>query len=267
MEYSYEFDRDKIVSPWCTKSNYRCYVAVHFHYMVEILYAIDSGMRVNVDNRWIELNSGEYILINSGVAHATENPSGSWHLVASIAKYALMPSLSIFTKDYYIGKDDENETMLNLLKCMKGSGILTPWKADITYNLFLISISNAVMSLFAAMEPRRTHIKREDPFLEIIEHICENYRDTSLTTEGLALKFGYTPRMLSDMFAANLKIGVKKYIDVLRINDAKFQLLSTFDSIEEISAKVGYESVRSFYRIFSKHTGMTPGNYRSMGDS
>ena len=64
--------------------------------MMEILYAIEGGLRVNVDNEWFTLDAGDYILINSGVPHATENPGGARHYVVSIPKYALMPSLQMF---------------------------------------------------------------------------------------------------------------------------------------------------------------------------
>ena len=52
-------------------------------------------------------------------------------------------------------------------------------------------------------------------------------------------------------------------IDILRVNNAKFQLLSTTDNIDAIAERVGFDSVRSFYRVFQKLTGVTPGDYRA----
>ena len=56
---------------------------------------------------------------------------------------------------------------------------------------------------------------------------------------------------------------MKRYIDILRVNNAKFQLLSTTDNIDAIAERVGFDSQRSFYRVFQKLTGVTPGDYRA----
>ena len=264
----YEYSRDMSVLPWATLSDCRPDVAAHFHYMIEIIYAIDGGMRVNVDNNWFTMKENDYICINSGVPHATTNRDGARHYIVSIPKYVLMPSLQMMKNNFYYERDNAAMSMRDLIKCLKdnGDGIIkeTEFRRKEPQNkIFLISLANSIISFFKSKNPDSiTHVKREDSFLEIIGCICENYRDSSIKPSELATRFGYTTRMLSDMFAANLKTSPRKYINILRVNDAKFQLLSTPDSVDVISARAGFESVRSFYRVFEEHTGVSPGKYR-----
>ena len=225
---------------------------------------MSGRMNVYIGTEKVCIGVGDYICVNSGVAHATE-PFDVLYYVCSIPKYILTPSERLLTDDYYTGHDDSYGTMSKLLGCLKEKSYNYRNEDVKEYNRdFTVSVSKAVMAIITdATRSSSGFVKRSDTFIEIINHICKNYRDPELTTASIARRFGYTSRMLSDLFMANLKTGVKKYIDILRVNDAKFRLLSTPDSVEVIATAVGFDSVRSFYRIISAHTGMSPGKYRS----
>ena len=53
-----------------------------------------------------------------------------------------------------------------------------------------------------------------------------------------------------------------EYIQRLRIEKAKNQLKNTTLTIETIAAKTGFNSSRSFIRVFKKYEGTTPGEFR-----
>lgn len=53
------------------------------------------------------------------------------------------------------------------------------------------------------------------------------------------------------------------YINELRVRDAKQLLEAGEMPISEIAFEVGFESLRSFNRVFYKQTGMTPTDYRT----
>ena len=255
-ENNYDLIKDLGGLPTCILSDYIDFVDTHFHYAMELIYMVGNRMTIFIGTERIALSSGEYICINSGVAHATENIDGDRYYLCAIPKYTLMPSIQMFTGDFVVGRDDEKGTVRSLLECFTRKN----WSKN---NVFLTSITNSIMSLILAEKyGSRMFVKRSDPFLEMISYICDNYYDPSLTTASLAKRFGYTPRMLSDLFVANLKTGVTRYIDILRVNDAKYRLLSTPDSIEVIAAAVGYDCPRTFFRVFKAHTGTTPTAFR-----
>ncbi len=53
-----------------------------------------------------------------------------------------------------------------------------------------------------------------------------------------------------------------QYIILIRIAKARTLLESTDYSINEIASIVGYDNPLYFSRIFKKHTGSSPANYR-----
>ena len=59
-----------------------------------------------------------------------------------------------------------------------------------------------------------------------------------------------------------LQIGSNEYINSIRINEACRLLVKSDKSIKEISAEVGFGTVRSFDRVFKAKNGETAREYR-----
>ena len=64
------------------------------------------------------------------------------------------------------------------------------------------------------------------------------------------------------MMSAKLRMGFNDYINSLRVSNACKLLRKTDLSITEISERVGFNTLRTFNRAFSKQMGMTPREYR-----
>jgi transcriptional regulator GlxA family with amidase domain len=54
-----------------------------------------------------------------------------------------------------------------------------------------------------------------------------------------------------------------RYVQQLRVDQAKRRLESTSIPVDEISWSVGYEDPAFFRRLFKRLTGITPGAYRN----
>lgn len=66
----------------------------------------------------------------------------------------------------------------------------------------------------------------------------------------------------SVLFKKSVGINFVDYLTELRINAAKDLLKDPFLTMSEVAGKVGYESANYFTRVFKKHTGSTPTEYR-----
>ena len=96
----------------------------------------------------------------------------------------------------------------------------------------------------------------------MLTYVYKNYRNPELTADSISRVFGYSKRTLSDIFSESIGNSVKRYIDSLRVNDAKTLLLTTSASVESIAYEVGYDCPRTFFRVFKAHTGTTPTAFR-----
>lgn len=73
------------------------------------------------------------------------------------------------------------------------------------------------------------------------------------------------PTILSKLFKESENVNYIDYVNNLRIEYAKKQLMETEKSIKEICMESGYGDPNYFSRIFKKWTGVTPTEYREEG--
>ncbi|MDG5814834.1 helix-turn-helix transcriptional regulator [Chitinispirillales bacterium ANBcel5] len=70
---------------------------------------------------------------------------------------------------------------------------------------------------------------------------------------------------LNILFKKETGLTLYQYMISVRIEHAKHLLETTTIPIVDIAYKVGYPNCNSFTRVFKKHTGITPQNYRICG--
>ena len=78
----------------------------------------------------------------------------------------------------------------------------------------------------------------------------------------MAQELGYEMHYLSRVFSANVKINLRRYINLYRVDAAKERLINSENGIAQIALESGFQSIRNFNRVFSASTGMTPVEYR-----
>lgn len=91
----------------------------------------------------------------------------------------------------------------------------------------------------------------------IQEHCCEN-----LSIASLSEQFGLSANYISSLLKQELGISYNKYISQLRMNRAKELLISTTQSIKDITCACGYFSQSHFTKLFMEHEGCTPTEFR-----
>lgn len=103
---------------------------------------------------------------------------------------------------------------------------------------------------------------RQDPLAENLK----SYIDANLTygveLSRLAQLFHYNEKYLGRLFKKKTGLTVGAYVNSRRLKYAKKLLRSTNDPVIEIAARAGFNNVTYFNRLFKRHCGMTPTEYR-----
>ncbi|GAB2567493.1 AraC family transcriptional regulator [Gracilibacillus alcaliphilus] len=97
---------------------------------------------------------------------------------------------------------------------------------------------------------------------QVVQYLEENYMN-DISLESCAEIVGVNAYSLSKSFKKVLHINFIDYLTNLRINKAKELLLNTERKISDIAESVGYRH-SYFNRIFKKHVGLPPSQYRKM---
>ncbi|MCG8619785.1 MAG: helix-turn-helix domain-containing protein [Desulfobacterales bacterium] len=83
-----------------------------------------------------------------------------------------------------------------------------------------------------------------------------------ISIDSLSKELGLSPRHFKRRFKKATGENPLAYLQLLRVEQAKKELETTQKSFNEITWDVGYEEINSFRKLFKKHTGMSPKEYR-----
>lgn len=89
----------------------------------------------------------------------------------------------------------------------------------------------------------------------VIAYVEENYRDASLNITSIGDHFGMSPYYVSKLFKEKTGVALIDYINRYRIQKAKELMENSNLSGKAIAQEVGFNHVRSFYRLLKKHIG------------
>ncbi|MBQ8528762.1 MAG: AraC family transcriptional regulator [Clostridia bacterium] len=78
------------------------------------------------------------------------------------------------------------------------------------------------------------------------------------TAEEVARALGYSEDYLSRLLKRSLGVGLKQYIDRVRLDSIKRELLLGEMTLAELGAYFGFSDYKSFLKFFKYHEGVTP---------
>lgn len=109
---------------------------------------------------------------------------------------------------------------------------------------------------------------RRQPHADSAVRSCEDWLERHYADPGalgaVVAETGIPERSLKRRFKMATGTTLIRYIQNLRLEEAKRLLESEVTAIEEIANRVGYENASFFRRLFRRSTGLTPGQYRRM---
>lgn len=94
--------------------------------------------------------------------------------------------------------------------------------------------------------------------------VAENHMDTNFSVSYLAECINITPAHLSMVFRQSTGINISKHITDVRMEHASRLLEDPSLTMADISRMVGYQDAHYFARVFKKHIGLTPSEYRNL---
>jgi len=92
--------------------------------------------------------------------------------------------------------------------------------------------------------------------------LVQRILDKDFSLEELAKQFNLNPVYLSNLFAKEMGVSLIKYCNNRRINRAIVLLSNTNYTISEIAYQLGAGNAASFSRLFKRHHGITPVEFR-----
>ena len=102
---------------------------------------------------------------------------------------------------------------------------------------------------------------------EKIESFVKNNFSTELSLSRVGEVIGFSPAYLSSVFKELFHESFVDYVNRIRIEQAKRFLGQPELTVGQAAAMAGFASSNTFIKVFKKHEGVTPGQFREIGET
>ncbi|EJL5063160.1 helix-turn-helix transcriptional regulator, partial [Salmonella enterica subsp. enterica serovar Kentucky] len=134
--------------------------------------------------------------------------------------------------------------------------------ASSVYDAFAYTLTALYYENFKnAYRSEQGYIKKDVLIKDVLVYLNNNYRE-KITLDQLSKKFRASVSYICHEFAKEYHISPINYVIQRRMTEAKFALTNTESPLAEISWRVGYENVDHFAKLFMRHVGCSPNDYR-----
>ncbi|MBQ9544685.1 MAG: helix-turn-helix domain-containing protein [Clostridia bacterium] len=162
-----------------------------------------------------------------------------------------------FPRPFYIKSNDANAA----------GGLFTrariAWrKKSGGYVFECMSCLYGVIGLLAGERERYLDRSKYEKIEAALDHLRLHFSEPELKISDLYGDLGISPQYFERLFKRRFSVTPRQYLILLRIESAKDMLLGSEQGIKKISEMTGFCDVYHFCKVFKKHTGQSPGEFR-----
>ena len=271
MELKYFFKPKLIrritsINHWNMKRGYSHVNHAHASYGHEIIYLDYGKMNILLNGKILWLNTGEILLIRGGAYHSFKGHDEMPFDYLNIMFRGTLPE-QLFNTPWQV--DRRMREILLQLKHeseFQESGFLEMAGSLLTELAVLLIRKNSPSTREKSFELLSNRLHYESDKVEkACEIIRKNY-NTALKEEEVANAIRISASHLRLLLRKNTGKNFKTLLHEYRIEAAKHFIRNEGYTFSEIALQVGFETPAFFYRLFKRHTGMTPKEYaKSLG--
>jgi transcriptional regulator GlxA family with amidase domain len=125
--------------------------------------------------------------------------------------------------------------------------------------ILMINMHQQPQTSFSIFQFQTNHA--DDAISKVQQYMEKNYNKTITMTEMAGIS-NMSSRNLIRRFEQATSNTPLEYLQRFRIENAKKMLETRNDGIEQIAMKCGYEDMSFFRKVFKRHVGMTPREYK-----
>ena len=251
---------------------------MHWHKEIEITYAVKGSFEVIIDGRKIMVDEGDAVIINSSCSHFY-SPSDADMLTAIFSPDIVRDSSNsneleneIVKRLGYVNPTTKNWILQDKEKVrfiMERLSILTPdsygrsldIRAGIFEILYLFSDSghNPGTWIPETLDDDDERIKEK--IEKAFKYIEDNY-SRQLCLAEVAKASGYVPTYFARVFKNYTGMTFYEYFTSYRMSKAQVALIYGGGSIVDVATSCGFNSVKTFDRVFKESFGISPLKFR-----
>lgn len=246
-----------------------------------LLYVLSGSIDITVDQKELDFFEGGVILANPNTHIIYRGKSTNTEVATILFKPEFfnniflsdLVDLPLFYEFFIQGLDDDYQKS-NYFFFQQSLDSFSHYLLLFLFKEILVNKPNQsikhpslLLLLSELNDNRETSLVLEQSILpsnlfigEILKYINYHYDEVSLSE--LAHLYNLHPNSLSSMIKKQTGKMFSEHLKEARLERASYYLTNTTLSVQEISEKIGYQDKSYFFRLFKKHFGCSPNQYR-----
>lgn len=248
----------------------------HYHDWLEVIYLVNGDLEVQINSQKRHLKRTEFVVINPMSIHSTFCREGNTAILLQIPMTFLekfMPDI----REYIFAVDLESEdprvqTKLSAVRSiLQDLWIAYQFQADgyifRCYSLIFEFIYLLVHSFSRKTDHReqKKNQKNQERIRFILEYVDKHYRE-QISLREIAGRTGLNEIYFSRFFKEQTGLTFLEYLNTVRLEKIRVDLLNTDRSIKDICERHGFYNEKVFRRMFRAMYGCSPREYRKQAD-
>ncbi len=251
----------------------------HWHEAVEVIYALEDNLMIGVNHITHTLKARDIILVGGGDVHFF--PPQAQKVKRLIIQFDLsfFESFSSLIRDKRFtvallrevavaGTDSGDPVhaamehqLLEILREseQKADAYRLALKARM-YDILILLLRHVPMENLSAYEKSRRMGRLERLDL-VLQHVEKNY-ERAISLEEVAAVANFSVFHFTRFFRETTGMTFGQYVNQYRVAKAVDYLVNTSDTITEIVYKSGFNSAKTFNRVFRQFKGCSPTRYK-----
>lgn len=257
----------------------------HWHKEIEIIYVLEGEMDIGLNNRIYPMETGDILLVGMGDVH--------YFLTSPVRSNRIIIQFDLSMMEYVSSAFQDRRFKAPFIRKNPGVGepdgfwpvpeqvihhlleeqILTLYteyqKKSEGHKLAVMARLYDLLTIFLRYIPmeeisvweKTKHLKELDRLEQVFNYVEKNYT-RPLTLREVSAVANFSVYHFTRFFKEITGLTFLQYLNSYRIAKAVKYLAQTADSITEVAFKSGFDSIKTFNRVFKQLKGCSPTQYR-----
>lgn len=243
----------------------------HIHRSMECVHITQGSLELGIGQEFYHMEQGDFAIVFPDVIHHYQvfDPDGCT-CTYLLTTPTLAGDFTELLKKYcpqnpVIARKDLHPDVTYILKRLLSENEASSPKKE--PGKFAAAVHLAFTQLILARCLPYYHliekgmIDSSDLVYQVVSYMARNFtEEVSLTS--MAQELGVSSYVLSRVFSSTFHMNFNQYLNDLRLSSACSLLVHTEQSITDIYLNAGFESQRTFNRVFKERYHISPRDYR-----